>query len=91
MKVTWTASALADLDAVLAYTDEHFPTLVEPLESRIRAVIGRLADFPMSARELDDNSGIRSAPIAKYPFRIFYRVTDDAVELLHIHHAARDT
>jgi hypothetical protein len=25
----------------------------------------------------------------RYPFRIFYRVAGDRIEILHIHHAAR--
>jgi plasmid stabilization system protein ParE len=25
----------------------------------------------------------------RYPYKIFYRVTDDRVEILHIHHAAQ--
>ena len=31
MKVVWTESALADLDEILAYTAEHYPTLIGPL------------------------------------------------------------
>jgi hypothetical protein len=25
----------------------------------------------------------------RYPYKIFYRVTPEAVEILHVHHAAR--
>jgi hypothetical protein len=28
-------------------------------------------------------------PLGRYPYKIFYRVTNDTVEILHIHHAAR--
>jgi hypothetical protein len=28
-------------------------------------------------------------PLVRYPFRIFYRIASDRVEILHIHHAAR--
>jgi len=28
-------------------------------------------------------------PLVLYPFLIFYRVADNAVEILHIHHTAR--
>jgi plasmid stabilization system protein ParE len=29
-------------------------------------------------------------PVGRYPYKIFYRVADEAVEILHIHHAARE-
>ncbi len=28
-------------------------------------------------------------PLGHYPYKIFYRASADAVEILHIHHAAR--
>jgi toxin ParE1/3/4 len=33
--------------------------------------------------------GVRVAPLGRYPYKIFYRVAGDTVEILHIHHAAR--
>ena len=90
MKVVWTESALADLDEILAYTAEHYPTLIGPLERRIRAAVARIADWPQSARAVEERPGVHVVPLIRYPYRIFYRVTDQAAELLHIHHAARD-
>ncbi len=34
--------------------------------------------------------GVRVVPLGRYPYKIFYRVSGDAVEILHIHHAARE-
>jgi hypothetical protein len=28
-------------------------------------------------------------PVVRYPYKIFYRVAGDTLEVLHIHHAAR--
>jgi hypothetical protein len=33
---------------------------------------------------------VRVVPLGRYPYKIFYRVTKDAVEILHVHHAARE-
>ena len=30
----------------------------------------------------------RVVPLVRYPYKMFYRVTPDAVEILYIHHAA---
>jgi hypothetical protein len=32
---------------------------------------------------------VRVASIGRYPYKIFYRMTDEAVVILHIHHAAQ--
>jgi plasmid stabilization system protein ParE len=33
---------------------------------------------------------VRAVPVIRYPYRIFYVVTDDEVQILHIHHSARE-
>jgi len=90
MKVVWTESALADLDEILAYTAEHYALLIGPLEHRIRATVMRIAAWPLSARTVEGRPGVRVVPLIRYPYRIFYRLAGETVELLHIHHAARD-
>lgn len=90
MKVVWTDSALADLDEILAYAAEHYPSLVGPLERRVRATVARIGQWPLSARTVEERPGVRVVPLVRYPYRIFYRIGDEALELLHIHHAARN-
>jgi hypothetical protein len=34
--------------------------------------------------------GVRVVPLGRYPYKIFYRVQDGVLEILHIHHAARE-
>jgi hypothetical protein len=33
---------------------------------------------------------VHVVPLLRFPYRIFYRVTDDQVEILHVHHSARE-
>jgi len=49
-----------------------------------------LADGPR-ARVVDERPDVRVVPLVRYPYRIFYRVADEAVEILHIHHASRQS
>jgi hypothetical protein len=49
----------------------------------------RIAAWPEAAQTVADRPGIRTVPLVRYPFRIFYRLADDQLEILHIHHAAR--
>lgn len=91
MNVTFTEAARTDLDELLAYTKEHYPSVVPKLEQRIHQVIARVARQPESARAVQGRPGVRVVPLLRYPFKIFYRATADGIEILHIHHTARDS
>jgi len=89
MKVVYTAAALRDLDEIAEWLAVHYPGIASTIERRIRAVIEHIDRWPESARRSTKRPGVRVMPIGRYPYRVFYRVTDHAVEILHIHHAAR--
>jgi plasmid stabilization system protein ParE len=89
MKVVYTAAALRDLDEIAEWVAVHYPTIAPAVEQRIRAVVARIARWPESARRSAKRPGVRIVPIGRYPYKVFYRVMDDAIEILHIHHVAR--
>jgi plasmid stabilization system protein ParE len=86
----FTSAALADLDDVLSYTSANYPALLPSIENRILAVLERIEQWPESAREVSERTGVRVVPLIRYPYRIFYRIADERVEILHIHHTARN-
>ena len=90
MQVVWTEAALADLDEVLAYTAEQYPSLVDAVERCIRAVVERIGRSPESARVVEERAGVHVVPLIRYPYRVFYRAHAGRVEILRVHHAARD-
>lgn len=90
MKVRFSEAAATDLDSILAYTAANFPSSVEPLERRIRAAVARVARMPKSGREISERPGVRVVPLIRYPFRIYYQIRSDHVEILHIHHTSRE-
>lgn len=89
MKIVYTAAAQQDLEDIADWLTLHYPALAPVVEQRIRTVVARISRWPESARLSARRSGVRTVPVGQYPYRIFYRVNDDAVEVLHIHHAAR--
>ncbi len=89
MKVVYTEEALEDLDAIADWLIAHYPTVAPAVERRIQSVVAHIARWPESSRRSAKRPGVRAVPLGRYPYKIFYRVTDDTVEILHIHHAAR--
>jgi toxin ParE1/3/4 len=89
MIVVWTDEARKDLDAIADWLIVHYPTVAPVVERRIRSVVAHIARWPESSRRSARRLGIHVVPLGRYPYKIFYRVNDDRVEILHIHHAAR--
>ncbi|MEA2979758.1 MAG: hypothetical protein QOF09_1581 [Alphaproteobacteria bacterium] len=89
MKVVYTEEALNDLDEIASWLIVHYPAIAPAVERRIRGVVAHIARWPQSARRSAKRAGVRVVPLGRYPYRVFYRVTDNVVEILHIHHAAR--
>lgn len=89
MKVIWTEDALRDLDEIATYLSIHYPTVAPAVEQRIRTAVAWIARWPEGARRSAKPEGVRVFTLGRYPYRIFYRVAGDVVEILHIHHAAR--
>lgn len=89
MKVIYTHRALSDIDAILEFIQANFPTAREGFESRVRLIARRIGEWPRSAEEVSGRSGIYVVPMVHYPYKIFYRIGAEAVEILYVHHAAR--
>ena len=86
MRVIYTDEALADLEAILRFIASHYPAAYAPFERRLRTVAARTGAWPESAQEVAQRPGVRVVPLIRYPYN---RRQKDAVEVLHVHHAAR--
>ena len=89
MKVVYTAAALQDLDEIADWLRLHYPTIARDVERQIRTAVLRISHWPESARRSSKRPDVRVVPVVRYPYKIFYRIADDTLEILHIHHAAR--
>jgi len=90
MKVIFTAAAQNDLRDIGEWLRLHYPTTALRVERRIRDVVARIGRWPESGPRSAGREGARVLPAGPYPYKIFYRVSGNAVEILHIHHAARE-
>jgi plasmid stabilization system protein ParE len=90
MKVVVTQAAFDDLLRIGAYIRRHNPararTFIDEIEDRCLRLGATPFAFPLMPNH--EHSGIRRRPYGDY--LIFYRVGEEAVEILHALHGARD-
>jgi toxin ParE1/3/4 len=89
MKVVYTDEALRDLDEILTFIGANYPAIMVRFQTRLRMVVRRIGRWPRSAHPVEQRPDVRVVPLVRYPYRVFYRITTEAVEILHVHHGAR--
>ena len=90
MKVEYSNRALADLRKLSAGSQATFGHRVAAaLETRIRAIVEQICQAPESAPRVEQRPGVRVVPLIRYPYKVFYRIADDTVRILHIRHTSR--
>lgn len=90
MIVVIASEAEADLEQIAAYVAEQSPRSALKLVRELRQRCESLADTPRAYPLVPryEHSGIRRRPFGQY--LIFYRVGEDAIEVIHVLHGARD-
>jgi toxin ParE1/3/4 len=90
MKLVYSRRALADLDRIaMYYAANASPAIAETIGHRLGNVIDRICRMPEAAPRISQRSQVRVVAVVRYPFRIFYRVRDDTVDVLYIRHTSR--
>lgn len=56
---------------------------------RIESTIDLIARHPGVGRAVEQRPGVRSLPVGKYPYQVYYQWEDDMVVVLHVRHGAR--
>ncbi len=88
MRVRYTPEAFADRERIFEYLRERSPSGARNVMASIRDAVKLLQDQPYSGYKTDDPD-VRALFIIRYPYKIFYRVRDDVVEIAHIRHTSR--
>jgi len=85
MKVVYSPRATRDIHQIAAYyRSVADPRIARAIGVRIERVITRLAKNPLSAPAVTERPEVRMALVLRYPYKIFYRISRDAIEILHI-------
>jgi toxin ParE1/3/4 len=88
MRVRYTPEAFSDRERIVEYLKERSESGARNVAASIREAVAQLAHQPDSGYRTD-NPEVRVLFVVRYPYKIFYRVRDDAVEILHIRHTSR--
>ena len=88
MKVRYSPQAFADRERIFEYLRARSPSGARKVMESIRTAAAQLAEQPHSGYRTDDYN-VRVKFVIQYPYKIFYRVRDDIVEIAHIRHTSR--
>jgi plasmid stabilization system protein ParE len=89
MKVEYSRRATADLHKVSADSRAFGDDVVIAVERRIREIVAYLAEHPEAFAKVVERPGMHVVPLVRYPYKIFYRILEDRIRILHIRHTAR--
>src|SRR5207302_9049325 len=89
MTVEYSPRAVSDLRKVSLGSRAFGEAVSAAVEARIREVVARIAQAPESARRLVGRPTVRVVPLVRYPYKIFYTVATQTVQILHVRHTAR--
>lgn len=89
MKLTWSAFALSDRDAIFTFIEADNPSAAVLVDERIVVAVHRLIDFPASGR-VGRITGTRELVISGTPYVAAYAVAETTVRILRVLHGAQE-
>ena len=88
-RVVWTRPARDDLREIRAYIAQDSERYARMVVERLVAAVRRLHDYPLSGRVVPELARPTTREVIEGAYRIVYRVTPDAVQILAVVHGAR--
>ena len=88
MRVRYSPRAFADREQIFDYLRQRSPVGARHVMASIRVAVQQLGEHPYSGYPTDQTP-IRVKFVTRYPYKIFYRIRDETIEIIHIRHTAR--
>ncbi len=89
MKVFWTITAVAHLQAIHDYVAQNSPTYAQQLVDRLTRRSEQIATFPESGRVVPEYEANDIREVIERRYRIIYRIKADQVDILAVLHGAQ--
>lgn len=83
-EVIWIEPALSDLEEIAEYIALDKYTAAQRLVQKVFATVDRLEHFLKSGRLVPELDNTRYREVIVGPCRIFYRIDNDTVYILHV-------
>lgn len=87
--VSWTPQALDDLASICLFIGRDSPQIAGVFADRALHAVDRLADHPRSGRVVPELGIETVREIIMGNYRLIYRIREQRVEVLTVHHGAR--
>ncbi|CAA0093443.1 Toxin RelE2 [BD1-7 clade bacterium] len=89
-EIIWTEPALSDLDEIAEYIAISNVQAAKALIQKIFSKVDRLADHPKPGKVPAELKSLAYREVVVSPCRIFYKIEDSAVYILHVVRQERD-
>ena len=89
-RIVWSEPALDDLDEIAEYIALDNLQEAKGLVQRTFETVDRLKDFPESGRRPPELARTKYREVISGPCRVFYRVDDSRVLILHVLRSERE-
>jgi toxin ParE1/3/4 len=89
-QIIWTEPALDDLNNIAEYIAVSNLYAAKQLVENVFSKVQRLEQFPDSGRVPEEVSNLNYQEVVVNPCRVFYKVDNDSVFILHVMRQERD-
>ena len=86
MRVHWTDTAQAHLDAIHAYIAQDSAEYANCTIDRLTRRSQQIADFPLSGRRVPEYDMDQVREVIETPYRIIYHIKPDQIDILAVIH-----
>ena len=87
--ITWTETALKDIDAIAEFIALDSPFSASKFVNKLFAATIKLEKYPEIGRTVPELPGYTYREILLKKYRIIYRINNDDVFIISVHHSAR--
>jgi len=90
MRVVFTKGARDDIRSIKDFLSKKYPGIRRTVALRFGETFRRLSEFPRRGQGVEGRQGIRVVFLIRYPYKIYYRIGKDFVEILHVYQTSRN-
>lgn len=89
MRVRLTSRAYGELQQISTYFADRSPATATSIFAVIERILSGLATTPYRGRATDVKD-VRCIVVPRFPYKLFYRISGDTIEVLSIFHTSQD-